>query len=124
MCVASAVVCVKPVSVCCRGVAFAGKYFAVMQSLPQVAATAFAGLQRLFDLYFFTVVTSFVPQLALHSLFSHFEALESAQAEATAPGTTPRGAIPQEDPDAFTYRDPMCTCRFAVSIPGCGQRGL
>jgi hypothetical protein len=87
----------------------AGKYFAVMQSMPQVSATAFAGLQRLFDLYFFTVVTSFVPQLALHSLFSHFEALESAQADSLAPGAGRTAPAAAEDVDAYPYRDPMCT---------------
>lgn len=83
---------------------YAGKLYAVVHCLPHVAASAFAGLQRLFDLYYFTVVTSFVPQIALHSLFSHFEALEAAHSDG-GPAGRPAGTV--DNVDAYTYRDPM-----------------
>jgi hypothetical protein len=72
--------------------------------------------QRLFDLYFFTVVTSFVPQLALHSLFSHFEALEAAASGGAGGGFSgrPGGG---DNMDAYTFRDPMCTCSLCASAP-------
>ncbi len=87
----------------------AGKFYSIMKVLPHVSATAFMGLQRLFDLYFFTVVTSFVPQTALQALFSHFESQDVVDGGGGArPGSTV--SSPTDDADAYTYRDPMCTC--------------
>lgn len=94
------------VACCCVGVA--GKYYSLMQSLPTVAPTAFHGLTRLFDIYFYTVATSFVPQTSLHAVFAHFESLEGGAA-----------ASPQsEDADAFPLKDPVGTaCRCGEGEP-------
>lgn len=83
-----------------------GKHFTLMQAMPCLAATAFHGLTRLFDVYFYTVACSFLPQVSLHALFAHFEALESGSAPASS-----------DDPDAFPHKDPVGAYRLFMLLP-------
>lgn len=77
----------------------------VMQALPSVAVPAFHALTRLFDLYFYTVACSFIPQVAMHSVFAYFEAMEAGGAPASA----------ADDQDAFPFKDPI----GAPHMPAC-----
>ena len=93
----------------------AGKYFTLMQALPCVAATAFHGLFKLFDVYFYTVATAFTPQQALQALFTHFEAAEMSMSPTSTASSHHHGP---DDPDAFPYRDPIgtvCSWFFLVA---------
>jgi hypothetical protein len=72
-----------------------------------LASTAVHGLQRLFDVYFYTVVTAFIPQRALHTLFVDFENREAAQS-----GVPPSAGVMI---DPFPFRDPIGTVLLRVA---------